>query len=226
MSIRRRALIALFLSVPFSSIWAIASLSIAAGKLGTIFPIVCQIWLLFLPLVWLLWVERKSLSIPKIKRRDWIFGSILGLLMFGGIQAIYWLFTKNWIDAIEIRNKVQQIGTIDRQVFLIGCVYFAFINSLFEEYFWRWFVYRRCEDLSSDRTAVFLSAFSFTIHHIIVLAAYVNWQVVIMGSLAVFFAGVIWSECYRRYRSIWIGYLSHAIACLSIYTVAWQILFG
>ena len=223
---RRRALLALLLTVPFPSIGAIMSLLLTPGMVGQIILIISQIWLLVLPIVWVSWVEQQPLAIPPLKRRDWITGTLVGLLMFSLILAIYWLLARHWINGVEVLNKAQQVVKVNQLSFLVGCIYFALINSLIEEYLWRWFIYRRCEELVSQRVAVFLAAFFFTLHHIIVLAFYVDWRMVVLGTLAVFVAGVVWSECYRRYRSIWSSYLSHSMAGLAIYIAAWQILFG
>lgn len=99
-------------------------------------------------------------------------------------------------------------------------VYFILINALIEEYFWRWFIYRQCEVLLSQSTAVFFSALLFTIHHTIGLIILTNGFVTVLDTLAVFIAGVVWSEYYRRYRSIWSNYFSHAIADLALHVVA------
>ncbi|MBW4518953.1 MAG: CPBP family intramembrane metalloprotease [Scytolyngbya sp. HA4215-MV1] len=223
---RRRELLALLLTVPFPSIGAIMSLLIAPGVSGQIGLIICQMWLLVLPIAWLLGVDQQPLRIPKPKRRDWITGIVVGLLMFSIILVIYWLFAKQWINQAEVLNQVKQVGLISQPIFLMGCIYFALINSLIEEYIWRWFVYRRCEELISARGAVFLTAGFFTVHHIIVLIFYTDWKIVVLGTLAVFVAGLVWSESYRRYRSIWSSYVSHSMAGLAIYIAAWQILFG
>jgi hypothetical protein len=103
-------------------------------------------------------------------------------------------------------------------------VYFTFINSLFEEYLWRWFVYRQCQTLLSGAGAVWLSALLFTLHHLIVLAVYGSWQVVGFGGLGVFAAGVIWSTCYRYYRSIVPSYISHVCADAALQAITWQVL--
>ena len=182
--------------------------------------------MLALPIIWLLWIDKQPLKIPQPKKHDWIVGGIVGLFMFSMVLTIHWLFARHWIDGIEVLSKAQQVVEINQQSFLLGCIYFALINSLIEEYVWRWFIYRRCEELVSERVAVLLAAFFFTLHHIIVLAFYVEWQMTVLGTLAVFVAGVVWSECYRRYRSIWSSYLSHSMAGLAIYMATWQVLFG
>jgi membrane protease YdiL (CAAX protease family) len=105
-------------------------------------------------------------------------------------------------------------------------LYLTLVNSLLEEYVWRWFVFRRCEELTSSRTAVVLSGFFFMIHHSIALAAQFRWGVTVGASLSVFLSGMIWSGCYLRYRSIWPGYVSHILADSAIFLVGWWLIFG
>lgn len=218
-------LIALFLGVPFTSIGAMMLVWIAPGIVGETILVFCQIWLLILPIIWLLKVENKPIKISQPQRLDWIAGITIGLLMFLAILIMYWLFLRYWIDISFVREKLEQVGSIDRQAFVLGGTYFILINALIEEYFWRWFIYSRWEKLVSNKLAVLFSALSFTLHHAIGLAAFVNWRIVIFASLAVFVAGAVWSEYYRRYRSIWSNYFSHAVADLALHIVAWQVFF-
>jgi uncharacterized protein len=222
-----RALLALTLTVPtvpIASLGAFMSLIMTPGLIGQTTLFIGQLWLFVFPIIWLLWSEQ-PLKIPQPMRRDWISGIVVGLLMFSLILSTYWFFGKDWINQTEVLGKVQQVATINQLSFLAACIYLAIFNTLFEEYLWRWFIYRRCEALVSSQAAVFLSAIFFTLHHIIVLAYYFDRQVVIVGTIAVFCAGIIWAECYRNYRSIWSSYVSHAIAVIAICIVAWQILF-
>jgi hypothetical protein len=147
--------------------------------------------------------------------------------MFGIILGAYWFFGQHWIDATDIRAKAQQVGISSPIIYLVGAMYWTFINSLFEEYIWRWFVYSKCEVLIPGKGAVLLCGLLFTLHHIINLVAYTeNWLVVVLASLGVFLAGAIWSWCYLMYRSIWSSYFSHVLADLAIAIVSWQLLFG
>jgi hypothetical protein len=52
-----------------------------------------------------------------------------------------------------------------------------------------------------------------------------NWLIVILGSLGVFMAGVIWSICFRK-AGFWSAYLSHILADLAIAIVGWHLLFS
>ena len=150
----------------------------------------------------------------------------LGVLMFATILAVWWFPGQYWIDAAAVQARAQEVG-IDRPIFLIGgALYWTVVNALLEEYVWRWFVYRQCRVLLPRVGAILLAALCFTLHHSLILIAYTNWPVTILGSTAVFLAGAIWSGCYLRYRSLWVGYISHAFADLALAIVAWIILFG
>lgn len=222
---RSNALTALLLLVSAACVGRIMALYVP-GSLGQIASSLCQVWLLVLPLVWFFWVDRGKFSISLPKRRELLAGSVLGLLMFGIILGAYWLFGQRWIDATDVRTKAQQVGISRPIIYLVGALYWTFINSLFEEYIWRWFVYSKCEVLIRGKGAVLLCGLLFTLHHIINLVAYTeNWLVVVLASLGVFLAGAIWSWCYLMYRSIWPSYFSHILADLAIAIVSWQLLF-
>ncbi|MEW6493930.1 MAG: type II CAAX endopeptidase family protein [Cyanobacteriota bacterium] len=223
---RPNALTALFLLVSAACLSRVMALYVP-GLFGQIMSSLCQIGLLVLPFAWFFWVDRGKLSISLPKRREWLAGTVLGLLMFGIILGAYWFFGQHWIDTADVRTKAQQVGINSPILFLVGAMYWTFINSLFEEYIWRWFVYNKCEVLIPGKGAVLLSGLLFTLHHIINLVAYTeNWLVVVLASLGVFLAGAVWSWCYLIYRSIWPSYFSHILADLAIAIVSWQLLFG
>ncbi|NEP59148.1 MAG: CPBP family intramembrane metalloprotease [Symploca sp. SIO2G7] len=220
------ALLALLLLVPVASIGVAIALYIIPGTIGQTVFSVTKVWLLALPLVWWFWVEQGKFVWQLPQRRELLTGSLLGLLMFGVIFGAYWLIGQHLINPIDVQTKAQQVGIISSNVYLGGAIYFTLINSLLEEFIWRWFVQSKCEVLIPGKISVLLCALLFTLHHILALAAYTNWPIVILGSVGVFVAGVCWSSCYRNYRSIWSSYISHILADLAIAIVGWQILFS
>ena len=222
----KNALLALILLVPAASIGVAMSLFIAPGIVGTIVSVLGGLWLLGLPIAWSVLGDRYQLHLSLPKYQELLVGMVLGLLMFGIILGTYSLFGQYWIDATDAKAKVQQMGLSNPAIFWIVQAYFVLINSFIEEFIWRWFVYKKCDILIPGKAAIFLSALFFTLHHIIVLAAYTDWHGVILGSLAVFAAGIIWSWCYLTYRSLWASYISHAIADFALSIIAWQTLFS
>lgn len=232
---RQNAALALALLVSAASLGMAARLYLP-GITGQLLFVVTRLWLLGLPLIWFLRVDYPSggtashrgkvaLSFPT--QQDWLAGVGLGLLLFSVIMVVYWFAGKHWINPEVVQTKAQQIGLANPISYLIGAFYFTFINSLVEEYIWRWFVYQKCEVLVFGHRAVYLSALCFTLHHVIALLGYTeNGFVVVLGSIGVFAAGAIWSGCYLRYRSLWACYFSHLLADLAIALVGWHLLFG
>ncbi|WP_333226338.1 CPBP family intramembrane glutamic endopeptidase [Microcoleus sp. Pol12B5] len=223
---RNSALLALTLLVPAASIGIIAALYIAPGSWGQTLSVFCQVWLLVFPIAWSVFVDREKLSLSLPKRQEVLAGSIWGIFMFAVILGIYSLFGQQWIDPVLAKEKSYQLGISSPTIYLIVEAYFVLVNSLIEEFTWRWFVCNKCQILIPGTKAIFLSSLFFTLHHIFVIAAYSDWQAVLLGSLAVFAVGIIWSHSYVTYRSLWSTYISHAIADLALAIIGWQILFN
>ena len=223
---RHQALLPIIFVVVPASFGVAMSLHIAPGIVGKIVYSLCHIWMFGVPIAWLIWVDRAKIRLSLPKPQELLAGTILGLLMLGAILGAYWLFGQQWIDPASVRSKAQQVGLNSARIYLTSAIYFSFVNSLIEEYIWRWFVSRKCAMLLPGIGAVLLAALLFTLHHIIGLAAYVDWRTVWLGSFGVFVGGAIWSWCYLTYRSIWSSYISHILADLAIAIVGWQLLFG
>ncbi|MDF5706682.1 MAG: type II CAAX endopeptidase family protein [Nostoc sp. S4] len=220
------ALLALLLLVPAPSIGITTELYIFPGIIGHLIAFLSKIWLLVVPIIWLLFIDKENLKVQYPKGRDLLAGIGLGLLMLSIMLIIYWLLGPQWIDIRYVRDRATQIGLNSFTIYLLGGAYWIFINSLLEEFVWRWFVYRKCEILVTPRLAVIICAVFFTIHHTVGLLAYFDWRTTILCSLGVFFAGAIWSWCYLKYRSIWTGYISHVFADIAIFIIGWQLIFA
>jgi|SRR6476661_8078306 len=223
---RKTALLALTLLVPAASIGIIAGLYIAPGGWGQTLSVLCQVWLLVFPIAWSVFVDREKLSFSLPKRQELLAGSIWGIFMFAVIVGIYSLFGQQSIDPVVAKEKSHQLGISSANIYLIVEAYFVLVNSLIEEFTWRWFVCNKCQILIPGTKAIFLSSLFFTMHHIFVIAAYSDWQAAILGSLAVFAAGIIWSHSYLTYRSLWSSYISHAIADFALAIIGWQVIFN
>ena len=145
----------------------------------------------------------------------------------GIVLASYWFAGRYWLDVPDIRARVTQMGmNVPLMIFGFG-TFQTLINSFIEEYVWRWFVYHQCRVVWSKTWAVWICAGFFTLHHIILLAAYCDdWRLVAVGAVAVFIAGGLWARCMQIYQSLLPSYISHLAADLALQIVSWQILLG
>jgi uncharacterized protein len=220
-----RSILALLLIVPVTSIGALLSTVMAPGVMGQGVALICGLWLLLFPLLWHRLVDKQPLPTKIFERKGWGTGIVLGILMFGVIFCSYWLAGRYVLDMADIRSRATQMGmNIPLMVFGFG-TFQTLVNSMIEEYVWRWFVYRHCQSLWPQRWAIVMSAAFFTIHHIILMVAYCdNWGLVLVGAIGVFIAGVLWAVCMRSYQSLWPSYLSHLAADLALQIVSWHLL--
>jgi uncharacterized protein len=225
--IRNRSILALLLIVPISSIAALCSTTIAPGAIGQGIAVASGIWMVIFPVCWHVFIDRQNLRV-RITRSDGLLaGIIIGILMFGLIFGSYWFVGRSWLDPIDIRARADRMGmNVPLMVYGFG-TFQTLVNSLIEEYVWRWFVYRHCALLVTPNRSVWLSAGFFTLHHIILMFAYCpDWRLVAIGSIAVFAAGVIWARCMKMFNSLLPCYISHLAADLALQIASWHILLG
>ena len=123
-------------------------------------------------------------------------------------------------------GRGNQTGLDQPGLYILAAVYWITLNSLMEEYVWRWFVFRQCERLAGGVAGVLCSALAFTLHHVVALSGQVTWGLTLLGSLGVFTGGAIWSALYLRCRSVWPCYVSHAIVDAPIFLIGWWLIQG
>ena len=224
---RRRAMLALALLVPVPTIGVVSAMfDLLPAGLGQAIYAASKLWLFGLPVAWLLFVERKRISLSPMRQGGLGVGVGLGLLIAVVIGAVWWIAGDTLIDPATIRDAASLNG-LDRPLVYLGLVsYLTLINALLEEYAWRWFVFRQCERLMPAWAAVLVSAAMFTLHHVFALKAQLDWPATALCSLGVFIGGAVWSWCYLRFRSVWPGYVSHAIVDAAIFIIGWQLIFG
>jgi membrane protease YdiL (CAAX protease family) len=226
---RRNAWLALLLLVPVPTIgvamWMVVP-GVEGTTLGKIAYVAGKAWILLLPIVWLRFVDRKPLSLSPARHGGFGVGIGLGVLIGALIIVSYFLFARKLIDPAAVRTKVFENGLDTPLKYFALCSALSVVNSLLEEYVWRWFVFRKCEVLVGGASAVVLSAAFFTYHHIIAIGAQFNWQINVLANIGIFIGGAAWSWCYLKYRSVWPGYVSHLIVDVAVFYLGWRIAFG
>jgi membrane protease YdiL (CAAX protease family) len=230
-------MLALLLLVPAPTIGVLMLTFIAPGTVGQIVWGVTKFWLLAFPVVWILFFEQGSSEFlnrrPVPARNGLVLALLSGAVIAGAILGAYFLFARDWIDVGLVRQRIVEAGFAHQGKYLAFAIYTCTVNAMLEEYVWRWFVFRKCEQAlavggqtgRSGIPAVLLSAALFTIHHIVALVFYFDWRIATLGTIGVFLGGAIWSWFYLRYRSVWPGYVSHVCADIAMLVIGWWIIF-
>jgi uncharacterized protein len=224
----RRPWIALALLLPVPSLGVAASMYWWPGTpLGKALFIAGKIWLLLLPTLWWLLIERRRWSWSPPVRGGFGVATLLGAVLGVMVLGAYWAAHQGgWIDVDEVTDRAALTGLNRLDVYLAGALYWITLNSLLEEYVWRWFVFDQFESLYGSRVAVLGSALGFTAHHVLALAGQFDAWITLAGSIGVFAGGVTWSWLYLRYRSIWPCYVSHAIVDVVVFAIGYALIFA
>ena len=98
---------------------------------------------------------------------------------------------RSWIEPTVVRTMAERVGLASPTVYLACAAYWICVNSVLEEYVWRWFVVDQCRPFIGATAAIFVSALGFTLHHIIAMQIYFGAQLVILGALGSFLHGTL-----------------------------------
>ncbi|MFV2071442.1 MAG: CPBP family intramembrane glutamic endopeptidase [Thermoanaerobaculales bacterium] len=244
---RRRAIAALFLLAPVPSIGVWAAMVGSPGPFGHAVFLGAKLWLLVFPAAWWFVVEkgrpswwplrrgenearleRQILPADGLRRRGpgyWV-GALSGLA-FGAIIIFGSLLVGvQRIDLGPLHNAVRDMGLATPAAFLAGALGWTLVNSLVEEYVYRWFILRQCDTLLSKWPAIVAQSSIFTLHHVIAVSRYLSPGFTALASCGVFAGGAVWAWLYFRYRSIWPGWISHVLADVAVFALGWKLLFG
>jgi membrane protease YdiL (CAAX protease family) len=222
---KKSSLLALLLLVPAPSIGVLTGMIIAPNLFGRVIFFISKIWILLLPLFWHVFVDKRKLSLSKPTNGGFAVAAFLGIIISFIILVVYFTLGKHLIEPQAVKNMAANVGLDDPHTYLAGAAYWILINAVLEEYVWRWFVVQKCKSLLPTNAAILGSALCFTIHHIIAMKVYFNGPLVLIASIGIFIGAAVWSWCYNRYRSIWPGYLSHAIVDLAVFTIGYRLIF-
>ena len=231
---RRRAAWALALLVPAPTLGTLAAFVVWPGPAGQGLYALAKVWIALLPIVWRLGVDRRRVSLSPLERARLLpglaAGLVLGALMGAAVIAVYVSFGRDLIDFERLRQIEHDVGLTTPERYLVFSAYIVLVNSLLEEYVWRWFVFEKSAAWLGARGgsagAVLLSGLGFTLHHALTFAVQMDTLPAVLASLGVFAGGCLWSLCYRAFRSIWPGYLSHALVDVVALYIGFRLLFG
>ena len=224
---KRRALIGLTLVGIAPTVSVVTGFVLKAGLIGALVFIFSKFWLFGLPAYWYLRVEggKRSYSLPS--NGGWRVSTLLGIGMAIVIGIAYVVLGDQVLRAEDLAEILEPFGLTTPWKLAVGILFWIFINSVLEEYVFRWFITSKLEQVVGGTwRPIFLSAGIFTLHHTIALAFFIDPLGNALASLGVFIGGVIFSWIYVQYRSVWVAWVAHAIADVAIFAIAWHLIVG
>jgi len=187
-----------------------------------------------LPVIFVAFVLRKSWLIRPFCVRGVFEGIAFGMVVLFMMITLYHLALKQPggylaqdSRAVQmILEKVSAFGIESAVLFIVFGAFYSLIHSGLEEYYWRWFVFRRLKSMMSVTTAIVVSSLGFTLHHVVLLGTYFGYTdpfawFCIFG---VAVGGAYWAWNYHRSDSIWAAWISHGIIDAAIFTIGFLVL--
>jgi membrane protease YdiL (CAAX protease family) len=232
-SSKKKSIVALLLILPAPLIGVSSSFhmpSIRAPftdeiEIGKIIWAIAKVWLMVLPVVWLLCIDQGKLSWSPTNRKGVLAGLVWSVLFAIIIFVLYGLIRETLIPP-SAKHQILELGFTSPAHFFIFASVMSLGNSLMEEYVWRWFVFSKFKLLLGVWPAIILSAFFFTVHHIVIMWNFGSLWLVFLGSIGLFTGAIIWAWLYNKYNSIWPGWICHVAADTAIMWITWWIITG
>lgn len=181
-----------------------------------------------LPVVWVFAFEKNRFS-WRLSRSGIGLGIASGLAIMLATLGGYSFVLKplDFFHEAEpaIRAKVQGMGVDSSVAFAAMGLFYSLMHSGLEEYYWRWFVFRRLRAVTPLAFAVIVSSLGFMAHHVLVLATFFGnaSPATYLFSLGVAVGGVIWSLLYERSKSLLGPWISHALVDAGIFLVGYDL---
>jgi membrane protease YdiL (CAAX protease family) len=182
-----------------------------------------------LPALYLWRFERDRLAVTLPTGRGLLAGAGFAALVGAAIWGLYhgWLKHSSLLGdtPVEVLRKVQQFGLASPGGYLLLGMFLCVVHSLFEEYYWRWFLFARLKRHVPALGAASLSGFAFMLHHIIILGVFFPgrfWLLAVPFSICVGVGGAVWAWLYHRSGSLYAAWLSHALIDAAILLVGYD----
>jgi membrane protease YdiL (CAAX protease family) len=155
------------------------------------------------------------------------FGLAVGAVMVGVYFG--WLRNSSLLAATSgsVRQKLEEFHVATPAAYLALAVGYVVIHSLLEEYYWRWFVFGKMQQLLPLWMAILLSSLAFMAHHVVVLHIYLPgrfFSATLPFSLAIAVGGACWAWLNHRSGSLYGPWLSHLLLDAAIFVIGWDLL--
>ncbi len=224
---KQRALIGLVLVGIAPTVSVVTGFALKAGMIAAVVFVFTKLWMFGLPAYWYTKVEGGESSYSLPEDGGWMASTLLGVGMAVVIAIAYFLLGDLVLRDEDLYEILDPFGLTVPWKLALGILFWIFINSVLEEYVFRWFITSKLEQLVGGKwLPILLSAGIFTLHHTIALAFFIDPLGNALASLGVFIGGVIFSWIYVQYRSVWVAWVAHAIADVAIFAIAWHMIVG
>ncbi len=161
-----------------------------------------------------------SLNVGRQWKTSLTLGLGVGVVIFAAILGIFIVFEPFFTAFAEpVGAKIVEVGILP--FYWIAASVMSLGHSLFEEYFWRWYVVNGLATKLPVPLSMIVGNILFALHHYVILSQFAPWPLVVVFGALVGVAGYTWSHIYLRTGSLLGAWVSHAFADAAIFFVGY-----
>ena len=168
------------------------------------------------------------------RRSGWpraaLAGIVTGAAIGGAVLATFAGPLPAWLPLDEAAARIHRLlvdfGAATPARYLLLALGLSVAHSLFEEYYWRWFLLGQLRERLPFPAALPLASLAFAAHHWIVVDSFLGGEhrlTTTLLTLLVAAGGGLWGWLFHRYRSLLAPWLSHLLVDGALMTAGWQL---
>lgn len=184
------------------------------------------------PVAWILIVDRKKVWPRKPTAHGLEGGLAFGLAVgVAGIALYAWALRNSRLfenAPYAISAKLASFGADSPARYIVFTAFLAIVHSLLEEYYWRWFVFKKLRNRFGFFVANGAASIAFAAYHAVLLAAFFPGHFLILVTplcVCIAVGGFVWAWLYERTDSIYAPWLSHLLIDAAIFAVGYDLAF-
>ena len=186
-----------------------------------------KVIMLGIPIVW--WRGsgyslHEILDLAGLNDKKWWIGFPHGFLIGLPVLALYYLFLRGRVPDVGLTERLRSLGLIN--IWPLVILMLSIVNSAFEEYYWRSFLYPVYTELTNPEAAVIINGFFFTFHHLVIITVYFPMGFALLFALGTGIGGALWAELRRRKINIIACWISHVIIDLIVMNIGCMLICG
>ena len=207
-------------------LWLLAPSSIFLGLI--IFESVVITFLLFygfvcfsIPAIDILIIQRQKLKyyfsfLGFTNLRQSILPAIICGLLFCTFIFIFFVLMQKYVMNLNEIQAMLDNWNINKKHIIPFMLTMIIANSLFEEIYWRGYIYKKMESLVSITKVIVLTSLFYASYHLITTINLFSLLYGILFTCVIFGVGLFWGYMRKKYNSIYFPVISHLLADLGI----------